>query len=84
MVCNPVYLAKKEDAKTDFRDALHLAQELRTNHVSLVYHDNSQWIQSRSTVRGYLVITGEIIRFKNRSKGVFRSEAIATDENSIY
>jgi transposase len=30
IVCNPVYLAKKAGAKTDFRDALHLAQELRT------------------------------------------------------
>jgi transposase len=29
-------------------------------------------------------ITGEIIRFKNRLKGVFRSEAIATDENNFY
>ncbi len=26
VVCNPVYLAKKQGAKTDFRDALHLAQ----------------------------------------------------------
>jgi hypothetical protein len=29
-------------------------------------------------------ITGEIARFKNRLKGVFRSEAIATDENNFY
>jgi predicted NBD/HSP70 family sugar kinase len=29
LVCNPVYVAKKPGAKTDFRDALHLAQELR-------------------------------------------------------
>ena len=25
LVCNPVYVAKKHGAKTDFRDALHLA-----------------------------------------------------------
>jgi transposase len=35
-------------------------------------------------VSGYLDITGEIVRFKNRLKGVFRSEAIATDENNFY
>jgi transposase len=28
VVCNPVYVAKKQGAKTDFRDALHLAQGL--------------------------------------------------------
>ena len=33
LVCNPVYVAKKPGAKTDFRDALHLAQELRTGHL---------------------------------------------------
>ena len=25
LVCNPVYVAKKQGAKTDYRDALHLA-----------------------------------------------------------
>ena len=39
LVCNPVYVAKKQGAKTDFRDALHLAQELRTDHLKGVYHD---------------------------------------------
>ena len=33
LVCNPVYVARKPGAKTDFRDALHLAQELRTGHL---------------------------------------------------
>jgi hypothetical protein len=84
VVCNPVYLAKKQGAKTDFRDALHFAQELRTNHVSPVYHHNSHRIQLRTLVSGYLDITGEIIRFKNRLKAVFRSEAISTHENNFY
>ena len=33
LVCNPIYVAKKSGAKTDFKDALHLAQELRTGHL---------------------------------------------------
>ena len=53
LVCNPVYVAKKPGAKTDFRDALHLAQELRTDHLMPVYHDNSHWIQLRVSVSGY-------------------------------
>jgi len=84
LVCNPTYVAKKSGAKTDFRDALHLAQELRTNHLQPVFHDSSHWSEIRVSVSGYLDIVQEIIRFKNRLKSVFRSEAIGTSENSFY
>lgn len=84
LICNPTYVAKKQGAKTDFRDALHLANELRTNHLQAVFHDTSHWMEIRTTVSGYLDIVEEIIRFKNRLKSVFRAEAIQTDENSFY
>ena len=84
LVCNPVYVAKKPGAKTDFRDALHLAQELRTDHLMPVYHDNSHWTQLRVSVSGYLDIVQEIVRFKNRLKSVFRAEVINTDEARFY
>jgi len=84
LICNPSYVAKKQGAKTDFRDALHLAQELRTNHLQAVFHDTSHWMEIRTTVSGYLDIVEEIVRFKNRLKAVFRAEAIQTDENSFY
>ena len=83
LVCNPTYVAKKSGAKTDFRDALHLAQELRTNHLKPVFHDASHWSEIRVSVSGYLDIVGEIVRFKNRLKSVFRAEAIRTDANSF-
>ena len=84
LICNPTYVAKKQGAKTDFRDALHLAQELRTNHLQPVFHDTSHWMEIRTTVSGYLDIVEEIVRFKNRLKAVFRAAAIQTDENSFY
>jgi transposase len=84
LICNPTYVAKKQGAKTDFRDALHLAQELRTNHLQPVFHDTSHWMEIRTTVSGYLDIVEEIVRFKNRLKAVFRAEAIQTDESSFY
>lgn len=84
LICNPTYVAKKSGAKTDFRDALHLAQELRTNHLQPVFHDTSHWMEIRTTVSGYLDIVEEIVRFKNRLKAVFRAEAIQTDESSFY
>lgn len=84
LICNPTYVAKKQGAKTDFRDALHLAQELRTNHLQAVFHDTSHWMEIRTTVSGYLDIVEEIVRFKNRLKSIFRAEAISTEENSFY
>jgi transposase len=84
VVCNPVYLAKKPGAKTDFRDALHLAQELRTGHLKPVHHDNSRWIQLRSLTNNYLTLVEDIVRSKNRLKAVFRSYGLATDSKNFY
>ena len=84
VVCNPTLLAKKQGAKTDFRDALHLAQELRTNHLVEVHHECSHWIELRTLVSGYQDITQEIIRSKNRLKAIFRASAIRTSEHSFY
>ena len=84
LVCNPTYVAKKSGAKTDFRDALHLANELRCGHLKEVYHDDSVWVQLRTSVSGYLDVVEEIVRFKNRLKAVFRANNLKTDENDFY
>lgn len=84
LVCNPVFVAKKPGAKTDDRDALHLAQELRTGHLVPVYHDESHWIELRVLVSGYLSLIDGIVRAKNRLKAVFRSEAIDTNVAHFY
>lgn len=84
LVCNPVYVAKKQGAKTDYRDALHLAQELRTGHLKSVYHDESHWIELRTLTNNYLALVDDIVRAKNRLKAVFRTEAINTDTKNFY
>lgn len=84
IVCNPVYITRRPGAKTDFLDALHLAQELRGNHLKPVFHDESHWIQLRVSVSGYLDVVSEITRSKNRLKAVFRAEAIKTNEGDFY
>lgn len=84
LVCNPTYVAKKQGAKTDFRDALHLANELRTGHLQEVFHDDSHWAQLRVSVSGYQDVVQEIVRTKNRLKAIFRAEVISTDENNFY
>lgn len=84
IVCNPCRLAKHQGPKTDYRDALRLAQELRGNFLQAVYHDESHWIQLRVLVSGYLDLVSEIVRSKNRLKAVFRSEIIDTSGTKFY
>jgi transposase len=84
VVCNPRYVPDAPGPKDDFRDALNLGQQLRTNHLIPVYHDESHWIQLRVLVSGYLDLTEELVRSKNRLKAVFRSEAIDTHGSDFY
>jgi transposase len=84
VVCNPCRLAKHQGPKTDYRDALRLAQELRGNFLQAVYHDESHWIQLRVLVSGYLDLVAEIVRTKNRLKAVFRSEILDTSHAKFY
>lgn len=84
LVCNPVYVAKKQGAKTDYRDALHLAQELRTGHLKPVFHEKSHWIELRVLTNNYLALVDDIVRAKNRLKAVFRSEVVDTNTNKFY
>jgi transposase len=84
LVCNPVYIAKRQGAKTDYLDALHLAQELRTGHLKGVYHDDGKWIELRTLVHSYLDLVDEIVRTKNRLKAVFRSQGVDTNASNFY
>jgi transposase len=84
LVCNPVFVAKKQGAKTDYRDALHLAQELRGGHLKPVYHDDSKWIELRTLVNGYSDLVEQIVGTKNRLKAVFRSHGLSTQESDFY
>ncbi len=84
LVCNPVYVAKKQGAKTDYRDALHLAQELRTGHLKPVYHEKSHWIELRVLTNNYLALVDDIVRTKNRLKAVFRAEVVDTNTKNFY
>jgi transposase len=84
LVCNPVYVAKKQGAKTDYRDALHLAQELRGGHLKPVYHDDSKWIELRTLVNSYSDLVDQIVATKNRLKAVFRSHGLSTQESDFY
>ena len=84
LVCDPVYISKKPGAKTDTKDALHLAEELRVGHLKGVYHDASKWIELRVLVNNYLGLVEDIVRSKNRLKAVFRAEGVDTNTKRFY
>src|ERR1700692_4405274 len=41
IVCNRCFIAKRKGTKNDYQDALHLAQQLRGNFLTPVFHEDS-------------------------------------------
>lgn len=78
IVCNPVYLPRKSGPKNDFRDALHLAHQLRTKNLSSVFHVESFLMGLRTLVSGYEDIVVQNVRLINQFKAILRSENIPT------
>src|SRR3989338_3257393 len=83
-VCNPVYISKRSGPKNDYRDTHHMADELRCNHLTSVYHDDNEFIHMRALVSAYTDVVCEHVRVKNRYKALFRSEALPTKGIKIY
>jgi transposase len=82
-VCNAYYLAKKQGAKNDYREALHLGNELRCNHLVPVFHEDSYLIKLRTLFSNYSDVTQDCTRAKNRYKAVLRSKGIKTKLQKI-
>ena len=79
VVCNPLFLGKNRRSKTDYNDALHLANELRCGHISSVYHADDPFIKMRSLVSNYEALNTNCVRAKNRYKSIFRSRGLCIE-----
>ena len=85
VVCNPSYIAKKQGPKSDYRDALHLANELRCNHLVPVFNDeDNEYIELRALISGFNDLVSTTTRTKNQYNAIFRSQAIKTQKKSEY
>lgn len=84
VICNPLFISKRSGPKNDYRDALHLADELRCNHITAVFHDDNEFMYMRALVSAYTDVVREITRTKNRYKCLFRSEALETEGKTLY
>jgi len=75
IICNPAYIAPRTGPKNDYRDALHLADELRCQHLTPVYMENNELMSMRTLVSSYTDVVRECTRAKNRYKALYRAEA---------
>lgn len=85
IVCNPLYVTKRGDAKTDKLDAINLARELRAGNLVKVFHaDQNALYELRTAVAAYGRQVKMIIQTKNRLKMLYRSEGIVFKTNEPY
>ncbi len=71
---------KRKGPKDDLRDAWALAEDLRKGSLrAVVYKAPGRMSGLRDAVRGYTMLTGDLVRVKNRIKAVYRSRGVSTD-----
>jgi transposase len=85
VVCNPRKNASlKEGNKNDRIDARKLAELLRANLLSPVYHGEAGVRTLKELARSYLTIAKDLTRVMNRLKALYRSWAIPCAGKLVY
>jgi transposase len=84
-VCNPRKNALlKDGSKSDRIDARKLAELLRGNHLTPVYHGEHGLRMLKELARSYLTINQDVTRVMNRLKALYRSWGIACGGTDVY
>src|SRR3981189_964377 len=85
VVCDPRKNASmKEGNKSDKIDARRLAELLRLNHLSPVYHGEHGLRSLKELVRSYLTITKDLTRVMSRVKAIYRGWASPCTGKQVY
>lgn len=85
IVCDPRKNASmRQDNQNDKIDARRLAELLRINHLSPVYHGEHGLRTLKELVRSYLTVTKDLARVKARIKAIYRSWAIPCTGKQVY
>src|SRR6202047_2517928 len=85
VVCDPRKNASmREGNQSDKIDARRLAELLRLNHLSPVYHGEHGLRTLKELVRSYLTITKDLARIMTRVKAIYRSWAIPCTGKQVY
>ncbi len=83
VVCNPTYLPKKSGPKNDYRDALHLCMQLRAGNYTEVYHEKSDLMDLRTTIRHYTNLVYRLVGLKNQFKSLLRNDGLPTQSKWV-
>src|ERR1700719_1901608 len=85
VVCDPRKNASmKEGNQNDKIDARRLAELLRLDHLSPVYHGEHGLRSLKELVRSYLTITKDLGRVMSRVKAIYRSWGIPCTGKQVY
>jgi transposase len=84
IICNPNYLPKKTGPKSDDRDALHLAMQLRAGNLTPVHHSDTKEFDSRSFIKYYNDCARQYSVSQKNLKALLRSEAIVIETRGRF
>jgi transposase len=85
VVCDPrKNVSMREGNQSDKIDARRLAELLRLNHLSPVYHGEHGLRSLKELVRSYLTITKDLVRVMTRVKAIYRSWGIPCTGKQVY
>jgi transposase len=85
VVCDPrKNKSMREGNQNDKIDARRLAELLRLDHLTPVYHGEHGLRTLKELVRSYLTITKDLARVKSRVKAIYRSWAFPCTGKQVY
>ena len=85
VVCDPrKNKSMREGNQSDKIDARRLAELLRLDHLSPVYHGEHGLRTQKELVRSYLTITKDVGRVMTRVKAIYRSWGIPCSGKQVY
>jgi len=85
VVCDPrKNKSMREGNQSDKIDARRLAELLRLNHLTPVYHGEHGLRTLKELVRTYLTVTKDLARVMTRLKAIYRSWAIPCSGKQVY
>ena len=85
LVCDPRKNASmREGNQSDKIDARRLAELLRLDHLTPVYHGEHGLRTLKELVRTYLTVTKDLTRVMSRVKAIYRSWAIPCTGKQVY
>lgn len=83
MVCDPRKIVAQGN-KADRLDAKRLAELLRTNSLTAVYHGEDSTRSLKELAQSYTVMVEDSTRIKNRVKAIFRGRGIDCSGSGVY